>query len=58
LIDKETYARVKLAEEESKNDKDKPQPPSGISTPSPPPPTDSGQPKDFERDIDMGEIDN
>jgi S-DNA-T family DNA segregation ATPase FtsK/SpoIIIE len=58
LIDKETYARVKLAEEESKNDKDKPQPPSGISSPPPPPPTDSGQPRDFERDIDMGEIDN
>lgn len=58
LIDKETYARVKLAEEESKNDKDKPQPPSGISSPPPPTPTDSGQPRDFERDIDMGEIDN
>lgn len=58
LIDRETYARVKAAEEESKNDKDKPQPPSGIPGPPPPPSTDSGQPRDFERNIDMGEIDN
>ena len=65
LIDKETYARIKAAEAESKaNDKDKPKPPSDTpSPPSPPPPStpppvDDNRPRDFDRDIDMGEIDN
>lgn len=62
LIDRETYARVKAAETESKNNNnDQNKPTSSPPEPppsSPPPPADDNRPNDFERDIDMGEIDN
>ncbi len=61
LIDRETYARIKAAEAETKannNDKGKPNssPPSSPSFPGPP--ASDNHPGDFEKDIDMGEIDN
>src|SRR3972149_9545341 len=49
LIDQETYARIKAAEEESKNNKDKPVSPTPISSPPPPPSVDNNQPRDFEK---------